>query len=110
MSGGTSASVTISSSFGGSRHIWLRRGGVYALTFALFLSATLLLRVVSNPPPNPRTVMVVQTNADESKLLEVQPALTFGTDPPLPISIRVNDGIRYQQMDGYGASFTDSSA
>ena len=114
MSRGTSASVTIRSSFGVSnsrrRHIWLRRGGVSAGAFALFLSATLLLLAVSNPPPNPRTVMVVQTNADESKLLEVQPALTFGTDPPLPISIRVDDGIRYQQMDGYGASFTDSSA
>ena len=38
------------------------------------------------------------------------PAVRFEAQPELPLAIRVDDGIRYQEMDGFGASFTDSSA
>ena len=66
----------------------------------------------SEPMRAPRVprVRVIQTNADQSKRLEVQPDIAFGSAAPLPFSIAVDGGIRYQQMDGYGARFTDSSA
>jgi len=57
-----------------------------------------------------QTVSVVQTNADQSALLSPQSPLTFvpGTGGQLPIN--VDDTIRYQTLDGVGASFTDSAA
>ena len=57
-----------------------------------------------------QTVAVVQTNADQSALLAAQPPASFGTQSPQALTIAVNDGIQYQTMDGFGASFTDSSA
>jgi glucosylceramidase len=43
-------------------------------------------------------------------LLQTRPAIIFSKQSELPITIRVDDGLRYQKMDGFGASFTDSSA
>lgn len=57
-----------------------------------------------------QNVTVVQTNGDQSALLQLQPSVAFSAQNDLPIAIRVDDGIRFQQMDGFGASFTDSSA
>lgn len=57
-----------------------------------------------------QTVNIVQTNADESALLAAQPPATFGSQTSQSLTITVNDGIQYQTMDGFGASFTDSSA
>ncbi len=61
-------------------------------------------------PARGQSVSVVQTNADQSKLLESQPSLQFAAQAELPLAIRVDDALRYQEMDGFGASFTDSSA
>src|SRR3981081_1989228 len=57
-----------------------------------------------------QTVSVVQTNADQSALLQSEPSVAFSVKGDLPFSIHVDDSIRYQKMDGFGASFTDSSA
>ena len=57
-----------------------------------------------------QTVSVVQTNADQSALLQSEPSVAFSVQGDLPFSIHVDDSIRYQKMDGFGASFTDSSA
>ncbi len=57
------------------------------------------------------TVNVWVTTPDQSKLLAQQTAVTFGTNSGSnPLTITVNPNTRYQQMDGWGASFTDSSA
>jgi glucosylceramidase len=54
-------------------------------------------------------VQVWVTTADQSKLLEPQAALPFGSGNGSTL-VQVDDQIRYQSMDGFGASFTDSSA
>ena len=57
------------------------------------------------------TVSVWVTTPDQSKLLQQQANLTFAPDSGSnPLTITVNPAITYQQMDGWGASFTDSSA
>jgi O-glycosyl hydrolase len=66
---------------------------------------------VPSPTPLPEiTVNVWLTTVDKAHLLEPQPALTFGTAAGDGKVINVNENHRYQQMDGFGASMTDSSA
>ncbi len=66
-----------------------------------------------SPPPiqyGP-TVQPVVTTGDQAKLLQPQPTVRFasgGTATSLVIS--VDETTAYQQMDGFGASLTDSSA
>jgi glucosylceramidase len=62
------------------------------------------------PQGQAQTVSVVQTNADMSALLQPEPSLTFESKASGPLAIHVDDDVRYQEMDGFGASFTDSSA
>ena len=61
-------------------------------------------------PPGP-TVQVVVTTGDRAMLLQPQPSVTFepGTSTSSPL-ITVNSSTKYQQMDGFGASLTDSAA
>lgn len=69
-------------------------------TLAIFAPAMLLAQ----------TVKIVQTNADKSALLASKPSVNFGQHSPQALTITVDDGVQYQTMDGFGASFTDSSA
>ncbi len=57
-----------------------------------------------------QTIRVALTTPDQTQLLAPQPALSFapGTGAALPIAI--DDTVRYQKIDGVGASFTDTSA
>lgn len=57
-----------------------------------------------------QTIQVVQTNPDQSALLTVQPNLVFAAGSATGTVITVDDSIRYQRLEGIGASFTDSSA
>lgn len=51
------------------------------------------------------------TTADGSAQLTQQPSITFTSDTPYnPLTIYVDDSRTYQQIDGFGASLTDSSA
>ena len=57
------------------------------------------------------TVGVWVTTGDRGKLLEQQPNVSFGPDGGgNPLTIDVDPAVRYQTMDGFGASFSDSSA
>lgn len=57
------------------------------------------------------TVSVWVTTPDQSKLLQQQANLTFAADSGSnPLTITVNPATTYQQIDGWGASLTDSSA
>ena len=61
---------------------------------------------------DPGAVEIVQTSADLSQRLTALPALQFSAAPVargLPV-IDVNDRIRYQRVNGFGASMTDTSA
>jgi len=64
-----------------------------------------------SPPPNGPTVEPTVTTGDRSKLLQSQPTVRFasgGTSTSLVIAVDASTA--YQQMDGFGASLTDSSA
>ncbi len=57
-----------------------------------------------------QAVSVVETTPDQTQLLAPQTPLSFtaGTGSILPIT--VDDTVRYQSLEGVGASFTDSAA
>jgi glucosylceramidase len=55
-------------------------------------------------------VRVVESSEERNSVLEEKAALEFGTARAPELTIQVNDGIRYQAIDGFGASLTDSSA
>jgi glucosylceramidase len=57
-----------------------------------------------------QTVSVVQTNPDQSALLSPQPAASFVPGTGSQLAINVDDTVRYQRLEGVGASFTDSGA
>ena len=81
----------------------------------LFLQLSLILlpyghRLSAEPADN-ETVQVWETTSDQTKLLAPQPDVMFRVDRGAePLTIDVNEAITYQQMDGFGASLTDSSA
>lgn len=61
--------------------------------------------------PAGESVSVWLTKADQSKLLAPQSNVTFSKDSGTnDHTINVNENITYQQMDGFGASLTDSSS
>src|ERR687891_1843451 len=65
-----------------------------------------LLSAQASPGP----VNVWLTTGDRSRLLEAQPSLQFGADQGDGPVIDVNEQHRFQEMDGFGAAMTDSSA
>jgi glucosylceramidase len=60
--------------------------------------------------PTGPSVQVVETTADRAMLLQTQPSVNFGTGVASGPVITVNDAVKYQQIDGFGASLTDSAA
>ena len=62
------------------------------------------------PPLDGPEVAVWITTADYRKALEPSRPVTFDTMAPAKLHIAVDDSRRYQEMLGYGASLTDSSA
>jgi len=60
--------------------------------------------------PSGPTVQVVETTGDRTKLLQSQASVTFGSGSASGAVITVNSATRYQPIDGFGASLTDSSA
>src|ERR1700722_3125609 len=56
-------------------------------------------------------VQVVETTGDRSVLLQAQSSVSFGTGGSSSgLVVTVDAATQYQQMDGLGASLTDSSA
>lgn len=66
--------------------------------------------VLPTAPIESVTVQAWLTTADQAHLLEKQAELSFGTMSGEGPVIYINENHRYQQMDGFGASMTDSSA
>jgi O-glycosyl hydrolase len=69
----------------------------------------------SDPTPTPTpapagAVNVWVTTGDKSKLLAQQADVTFGSDTTSGLLIHVNANHLYQEMDGFGAAMSDSSA
>jgi O-glycosyl hydrolase len=61
-------------------------------------------------PQPPVTVKAWLTTTDQTKLLEPQTDFTFGSQATGNSDIYVDENNQYQQMDGFGAAMTDSSA
>ena len=61
--------------------------------------------------PGSNSVQMVETTGDESALLEAQPDPAWHAGKgSSDLVVTVDESVRYQQMDGFGASLTDSSA
>lgn len=56
-----------------------------------------------------RAVQVWLTTPDQAHLLARRPDVAFDDDPA-PVTVTVDDSRRFQRMEGFGASFTESSA
>ncbi|MBT9395582.1 RICIN domain-containing protein [Hymenobacter sp. NST-14] len=61
-------------------------------------------------PLRAQTVSSWMTTGDQSKLLQAQPAVSFGANSGAGTTINVSEGTTYQTIDGFGASLTGSSA
>jgi glucosylceramidase len=55
-------------------------------------------------------IEVVESYEELHEALEEKPPLTFGPTRTPNLTIAVNDSVSYQQIEGFGASLTDSSA
>ena len=62
------------------------------------------------PSPEAPRIEVVESSEELHETLQEKPALTFGATRTPNLTITVNDAVKYQQIDGFGASLTDSSA
>jgi glucosylceramidase len=80
------------------------------LLSSLWIFRTLAGALLMLSPALGQTVQVVQTNPDQSALLSPQPSLTFALGAGSALAINIDDTIRYQTLEGVGASFTDSAA
>jgi glucosylceramidase len=56
-----------------------------------------------------QTVSVIETTGTQSALLAQQPSVSFGKATSGTSTITIDPTVQYQQMDGFGASLTDSS-
>lgn len=67
-------------------------------------------RAPASPPVTGASVSIYETTGDQSKLLHHEADVQFSTAPATGGVITFDDTRRYQTMDGFGASLTDSSA
>ena len=81
------------------------------VTFTVFLLGCPSANDDSNSESPLPSVQIFETTGDQSKLLEQQPSLTFvGGTVSSGNVINVDPSKRYQVIDGFGASLSDSSA
>ncbi len=80
------------------------------LHLSLLLGVSLAAMLEANQRVHAQTVSVVETTGTQSELLATQPSVSFGTATGGTYTVTINPSVTYQQMDGFGASFTDSSA
>jgi glucosylceramidase len=79
--------------------------------FAIAIIALLLPATTCPVQQDPKTVNVWVTTDNQSKKLEQQPALSFTAGSTGNANtIFVDESQKYQTIEGFGASFTDSSA
>jgi glucosylceramidase len=74
------------------------------------LSSALTASLLTLQPLRAQTVTVVETTGTQSQLLAKQPSVSFGTASGGTSTITITPSVTYQQMDGFGAAMTDSSA
>ncbi len=62
------------------------------------------------PGADKTRIRVVESSEERNQVLEEMPPIEFRTVRLPELTIQVNDGVRYQTIEGFGASLTDSSA
>lgn len=75
-----------------------------ACTFAFSLAA----RPQGTRPTT--EIKIYQSSEEEHESLAEKPALAFGSHRASALTISVDDATKYQEIDGFGASLTESSA
>jgi len=95
--------------WGGGGRFWLTRLAPVASLLLPLLPAGFAQQRAPEPSGGPR-IEVVESSEDLHETLQDKPALTFGATRTPNLTITVNDAVKYQQIDGFGASLTDSSA
>lgn len=93
-----------------------RNSGGRLLTSVLVLGLSLLMVLSAHGQQKTPTsgdaprIEVWESSEELHETLAPKPPLTFGTTRAPHLTITVNDAVRHQEMDGFGASLTDSSA
>jgi len=81
-----------------------------AICLALLISPPANAQEKSLPPHRVSRIEVYESSEELHETLQQKPALTFAAARAPHLTITVNDAVKYQEMDGFGASLTDSSA
>ena len=81
-----------------------------AICAALLISPSAKAQEKSPPPHRVSRIEVYESSEELHETLQEKPALTFAAARAPQLTITVNDATKYQQIDGFGASLTDSSA
>jgi glucosylceramidase len=91
----------------------LHRASLLCLLTALALSAQSPRTRKHSPASRtqiPARIDVVESSEELHESLLEKPPLQFGSARLPALTVDVDDSIKYQQIDGFGASLTDSSA
>ncbi len=64
----------------------------------------------SSPPHRVSQIEVYESSEELHETLQEKPPLTFAAARAPQLTVAVNDAAKYQEMDGFGASLTESSA
>lgn len=93
-----------------SRSALLMNAVVIAACLALLLSPAAHAQQNVRPSSEALRIRVYESSEELHETLQEKPVLTFGATRAPHLTITVNDAVKYQQIDGFGASLTDSSA
>ncbi len=80
------------------------------LLVVLTVSAQPGKTVKRSPAQHSLHIHVIESSEQQQESLREKPALRFSSSQPTGLTIRVDQSRTYQQIDGFGASLTDSSA
>jgi glucosylceramidase len=81
-----------------------------AICVVLLISPLAKAQEKSAPHYEASRIGVYESTEDLRESLQEKPPLHFGSSRGAGLTIEVDDSVRYQQIDGFGASLTDSSA
>jgi len=88
----------------------LRPTPLLCLLAALTVSAQPGKTIKRSPAQGSAHIHVVESSESFEESLREKPALQFSSSEPTNLTVRVDESRTYQQIDGFGASITDSSA
>lgn len=76
-----------------------------------FMTQVIIIMLLSITKTNAQTVTPFITSGDQTRLLQQQATVSFGTNSGTnPSTVTVNAGTTYQTMDGFGYTLTEGSA